>query len=167
MSKTRQILCTQCDNVVAEVDGLIPLLKATDSVGKEHIAYRANTNELEKMLAEYGVAILVPWKKVPDDEVVRTGLCTNCHSAMAKAEAKVLAGGVFFECHECGKQGILEESKITHIIRTLATESGQGDFLSQDEKGNFKILVAMFEHCSDHQRQSNDAPAELDSKPSE
>ena len=145
MSKQRSILCLNCNNTVRKIPLAIMLYKATDSEGSQHLATLSQRKDVEATLAKDGIT-LSKWTRITAKEIVRQGFCKCCIDNFAKEAQKVIDGGIYYHCSECGSKGILEKSDYTMAIRKDAGEQ----YSTANEQGQYQPLQGEFDSCSKH-----------------
>lgn len=145
MSKQRSILCLNCNNTTSQIPLARMIYKATDSVGNQHMATLDQREAVKLALAEEGIS-LGEWKRITAKEVVRQGLCKSCTDSFHTEATKVIEGGIYYSCSECGTKGILDKSDYTMAIRENAGEQ----YVTKNEQGQYQPLLGEFDSCSKH-----------------
>jgi hypothetical protein len=56
-------------------------------------------------------------RKIADGEKLPGGLCLECETEVAEHKAVVAAGGVYFQCADCGVQGVIKANEFTADVR--------------------------------------------------
>ena len=109
-------ICTQCGGETnALTVGVI--MTATDNSGRTHYCPRGVTRKHVRDLPS-GVHLTTEWSEVTDPSVrIPVGLCEACEERHAAAHAAVVAGGVFFQCTQCGAEGAVKAGPLAAAVR--------------------------------------------------
>lgn len=142
----KTILCDTCGSPYKTSNIPERLYVATDTQGVEHVSPLSKKRVLSKKLTEAGTAIVGSWEPLPKDTPITQGTCEVCVKLLSNRAEKVLKGGMFYKCDECGQSGVFTKSPFTEEFRaTLGKE-----YTEPNEQGDYLPAFGSFGCCADH-----------------
>lgn len=146
MTKKRPLHCEHCDKIHGEVEPFTKLVYASTPDGTTYLTSKVVVNDLIKTLVKHGIvysAEKVTVTPITQEEKIISGTCISCIEYFEKLEKQVKEGGLYYECKECKKIGVLPKSSYTLEIRKdLNKES--------DTDGTYPEVYVIYPDCSKH-----------------
>lgn len=146
MTKTRPVHCEHCDKVHGEIEGYTKLVYVATPDGSTHLVAERVLEDFKNVMVSFGFSdsinncVVTPIK---DGEKIVSGVCDKCENYLDGLEQQVTDGGVFYECNECNKKGVLPKSSYTLDLRK---EVNQDTIID----GKYPLLHVVYTACSKH-----------------
>lgn len=146
MVKKRPVHCEHCDKIHGEVEPFTKLVYVSTSDGTSYLTAKAEVNKLLENLTKYGFVDSVDKVTVTpltQEEKIISGTCTNCVDYFEKLQKQVKEGGLYYECKECKRKGVLPKSSYTLEIRKELDQDSDAD-------GTYPEVYVVYPNCSKH-----------------
>lgn len=146
MTKKRPVHCEHCDNIYGEVEPFTKLVYASTPDGATYLTTKAVVDDLIKNLVKCGFVDSgdkITVTPIAQEEKIISGTCINCVNYFEKLEKQVKEGGLYYECKECKRKGVLPKSSYTLEIRK---ELNKGS----DPDGVYPEIYVVYPDCSKH-----------------